>query len=214
LLESWTKNNLVYVDAPVDLELGLRRAEAMITFAAGLPGSLYLYQGEEFGLPEVLDIPAERREDPLFIRTEGRELGRDGCRVPLPWGADRASSFGFSGDGSPAAPWLPQPDDWGRYAADAQAADPTSTLSLYHSLMAARRSLDPSIGLDWELTDHDSLVVFRRGSLLVALNVANTTESLPAGLVAGATVAFSSVRGHSDPTTVPADACLWLRLAH
>lgn len=214
LLESWTKNNLVYVDAPVDLALGLRRAEAMITFAAALPGSLYLYQGEELGLPEVLDIPADRREDPLFIRTEGRELGRDGCRVPLPWSTEPATSFGFSRSASPAAPWLPQPDDWGRYAADVQRADPSSTLSLYHSLMAARRTLDPAVGLDWELADHGSLVAFRRGSLLVVLNVGDAAEALPAALVAGASVEFSSARGHTDPTTVPADACLWLRLAH
>ena len=71
------ENNLVYVDAPVDEVLGRRRNDAMIAFAAALPGSFYLYQGEELGLPEVLDIPADRREDPLFIRTNGAEIGRD-----------------------------------------------------------------------------------------------------------------------------------------
>ena len=70
---------------PIDLELGRRRARAAITLTAALPGALYLFQGEELGLEEYLDMPAEAREDPLFIRTNGQEIGRDGCRVPLPW---------------------------------------------------------------------------------------------------------------------------------
>ncbi len=93
---SWTGNNLVYTDADVDLAVGTRRARAMVSFAAALPGTLYLYQGEELGLPEVLDIPDGRREDPIFIRTQGREIGRDGCRVPLPWTASSANAYGFS----------------------------------------------------------------------------------------------------------------------
>ena len=61
-----------------------------------MPGSLYLYQGEELGLPEVFDIPDDRREDPVFHLTNGEGLGRDGCRIPLPWTTDPATSFGFS----------------------------------------------------------------------------------------------------------------------
>ena len=123
---SYTGNNLVYTGAPVDLVVGARRARAMAVFAAAIPGSLYLYQGEELGLPEVLDLPADRREDPIFQRTQGRELGRDGCRVPLPWTADPAGSFGFSP--VDVEPWLPQPAGWGSWGADAQALDPDSML--------------------------------------------------------------------------------------
>jgi len=210
--ESWTKNNLVYVDAPVDEALGVRRAEAMITFAAALPGSLYLFQGEEIGLPEVLDIPADRREDPLFARTNGAEIGRDGCRVPLPWTADSATSFGFSSVEPTGEPWLPQPADWGRHAVALQAADPASTLSLYRSLLAARRSLDPGEPLTWALPDSDDLVAFRRGDVLVVLNVRDHDVPLPAELSGTTSIVLSSVRGHDHATTVPSNACVWLRM--
>jgi alpha-glucosidase len=206
---SWTKNNLVYVDAPVDEALGLRRAEAMIAFAAGLPGSLYLYQGEELGLPEVLDVPSDRREDPLFARTNGKEIGRDGCRIPLPWSADPASSFGFS----PVPhdePWLPLPSDWGRRAADVQAADPASTLSLYRTLLATRRTLDAAAPLEWALPESDDVVAYRRGDVVVVLNVSDHDVVLPTELVGGREVLLSSVRTHVDPQRVPADSCVWM----
>ncbi len=81
LPESWTGNNLVYTNTAVDIEVGIPRARAMFLFAAALPGSLCLFQGEELGLPEVLDIPDDRREDPIFARTNHQEIGRDGCRI-------------------------------------------------------------------------------------------------------------------------------------
>ena len=208
--ESWTKNNLVYVDAPVDEALGLRRAEAMIVFAAALPGSLYLYQGEELGLPEVLDLPADRRRDPLFARTAGAEIGRDGCRVPLPWTSDPATSFGFSSASPAGEPWLPQPSGWGRYAADRQASDPASTLWLYRALMASRRSLDPSSPLEWLFPDRDDVVVFGRGDVLVALNVTEREVALPSALALGRTLVVASVRGHTATETVPPNGCVWL----
>lgn len=209
-LESWTKNNLVYVDAPVDEALGLRRAEAMVVFAAGLPGSLYLYQGEELGLPEVLDVPDHRREDPLFARTDGREIGRDGCRIPMPWAGDPSTAFGFSPP-QRAEPWLPLPEGWGRYAAERQDGDPSSTLALYRSLLAQRRTLDPGAPLEWELADSDEVVAYRRGDTLVVLNVSDHPVGLPGALVDGRVITVSSVRHHDDPSTVPADAAVWLR---
>ena len=98
---------------------GLRRARAATLFLLGLPGSAYLYQGEELGLHEVAEIPASERQDPTFFRTGGEEIGRDGCRVPLPWSAD-LPFFGFGG----SAPHLPQPAWFAESAADVQAKDP------------------------------------------------------------------------------------------
>ena len=87
-------------------------------FMLGLPGGAYLYQGEELGLPDGIDIPDSQRQDPTFGRTGGERLGRDGCRVPLPWrGGELHAGFG---DG--AAPWLPQPASFAGLARDAQAA--------------------------------------------------------------------------------------------
>src|SRR5439155_26638506 len=85
-------------------ERGLRRARAAALLVLALPGSTYLYQGEELGLPEVTDLPDEVRQDPAFFRGAGQEGTRDGCRVPLPWSGDRAP-YGFGPGGS----WLPQP---------------------------------------------------------------------------------------------------------
>ena len=138
---SWTGNNLVYTDADVDLAVGTRRARAMVSFAAALPGTLYLYQGEELGLPEVLDIPDDRREDPIFIRTQGREIGRDGCRVPLPWTASSANAYGFSK--RDVEPWLPQPEGWGSYAIGPEHDSETSMLTLYQRILRSRKLLDP-----------------------------------------------------------------------
>ena len=72
---------------PTDLELGRRRARAAALLTAALPGSLYIYQGDELGLDEVEDLPADRLQDPIVHRSGGLDPGRDGCRVPLPWAA-------------------------------------------------------------------------------------------------------------------------------
>lgn len=215
---SFTGNNLVYVESPVDVEVGTRRARAMAVFAAALPGSLYLYYGEELGLPEVLDIPAERRQDPIFVRTEGREIGRDGCRVPMPWTGDAATSFGFSPTrrvGAEGEPWMPQPSDWGRYAVEAQRDDPTSTLSLYRRMLTERRSFDGAAPMSWVSIAGDPdgarSLAFERDGVLIVLNTGSDPLPLDAALVGGRVVAVSSVVGHDDALVVPADAAVWLR---
>src|SRR4029078_4695662 len=98
----------IAVPDPPDLERGRRRARAALLLNLALPGSVYLYQGEELGLEEVEDIPDALRQDPMFCRAAGENLGRAGCRVPLPWSGD-APPFGFSPPNATAEPWLPQP---------------------------------------------------------------------------------------------------------
>jgi alpha-glucosidase len=124
-------------------ELGARRARAAALLLLALPGSAYIYQGEELGLPEVTDIPDEARRDPAFWRG-GRKPGRDGCRVPLPW-SRRGANFGFSAGSSPAPPWLPQPPGWGNYSAEEQRADPGSFLGLYRAALRLRHD-HPALG--------------------------------------------------------------------
>ncbi len=113
-------------------ELGLRRARAATTVMLSLPGSAYLYQGEELGLPEVIELDDEARQDPTWFRTGGERYGRDGCRVPIPWTSE-GPAYGFSPTG---ASWLPQPAEWSALARDAQLGDDASTLSLYRTLLA------------------------------------------------------------------------------
>jgi alpha-glucosidase len=69
--------------APVTA-IGYERARAAYLLALALPGSACIYQGEELGLWEVTDIPTDRLQDPIYFRTGRPELGRDGCRIPLP----------------------------------------------------------------------------------------------------------------------------------
>ncbi len=213
-LSSWTKNNLVYTGTPVDAALGTTRARAAIALEAALPGSLYLYQGEELGLPEVLDLPAAARQDPMFVRTEGREIGRDGCRVPLPWTDDATTSFGFSAGSSPPSPsWLPQPADFGTYSVESQNHDPQSMLALYRRVLRARRSeLDPAMGLSFIDVERPDLLAFRRGDVTVVLNVGDTeidvARELPA--IDAVRVVLTSSPGGHDAGRLPANTCCWL----
>ncbi|SDP39741.1 alpha-glucosidase [Klenkia soli] len=145
--------------APADLELGLRRARAAALLMLALPGSAYLYQGEELGLPEVTDLPDEVLQDPTFVRSGGAVRGRDGCRVPLPWSGS-APPFGFGAD----HPWLPQPASWAELTAAAQEGDPASTLQLYRAALALRRARLTDEQFGWDDGTPADVLSFGRGA--------------------------------------------------
>ena len=164
---------------PTDLALGRRRARAAALLTAALPGSLYLYQGDELGLPEV-ELPREVLEDPMHFRSGGVDPGRDGCRVPLPWrGAE--PPYGFSPAGpaagvTAAAPWLPQPSEWAGLTVQAQEADPGSMLWLYRQALRIRKR-ERALGdgpMTW-LPSEPTALVFQRGDDVV--NVTNLGSS-------------------------------------
>jgi alpha-glucosidase len=163
-----------------DLELGLRKARAATLFTLGLPGSMYLYQGEELGLPEHTTLADEYRQDPTFFRTNGVRVGRDGCRVPLPWEAGVNQSNGFSSTGEA---WLPQPDIYKNYSRDMQEGTPGSTLEMYKTALKIRSELDLGQGsFEWveELCSEDVLA-FRNMDVLVIHNFGDTAISSPEG---------------------------------
>jgi len=182
----------------VDDELGLRRARAATTLMLALPGSAYLYQGEELGLPEVVELPDEARQDPTWHRTGGERYGRDGCRVPIPWeSGERAAGFAASG-----ASWLPQPDGWAAHARDTQRGVAGSTLELYRSLLAARRARGLGAGaLEW-LDAGERTIAFRNGSVGVLVNLGTEPVPLPAGRILIAS-------GPSDGGVLPPDTAVW-----
>lgn len=145
-------------DAPADIPLGTRRARAAILLMLALPGSAYLYQGEELGLPEVADLPLSLLQDPVFQRSGGAVRGRDGCRVPLPW-EGTVPPYGFS---ATDRTWLPQPNTWADYTVHHQQHDPESMLTLYRSALSLRRALPMAPGhLRW--LAGDSVLHFERG---------------------------------------------------
>jgi alpha-glucosidase len=188
-----------------DHEVGLDRARAATLAMLALPGGVYLYQGEELGLPDHLSIPDELRQDPTFIRTGGERVGRDGCRVPLPWRADEPH-YGFgSNDGG----WLPQPEDWYTLARDVQQSDPDSTLNLYRSTLALRKQLRLGAGsLSWA-ADYDGtdIIAFGNNDVMVIMNMGESKTYVPAGTVIAASHPDAGVEGVLAP-----NRCVWLKL--
>lgn len=160
-------------------ELGLARAKAATLLMMALPGSAYLYQGEELGLHEVAEIPDTQRQDPAFFRNPGVDIGRDGCRVPLPWNAE-GSAFGFS----TRDPHLPQPQWFTEVAAELQEADQESTLNLYRQALSLRKSLQGPEELRWIEEEKPQVLHFvRPGGWHSITNFGDTPASLPAGQV-------------------------------
>ena len=184
--------------APTDRALGLRRARAAALLAMALPGAVYLYQGEELGLPEVEDLPDDLRQDPIWPRSGHTDPGRDGCRVPLPWSGDEPP-FGFgAGD-----PWLPQPPDWKDLTVEAQDADPGSMLNLYRAALALRREHLGDGSLSW-LPSAGGVLAFRRDSgLTCTINLG--AEPVP---VAGEVLLAS---GPLADGLLPPDTAAWTR---
>ena len=187
-------------------DLGRRRGLAVSGLVFALPGSPYLYQGEELGLDET-DVPDHLREDPVFLRTAGVMAGRDGCRTPLPWEA-AAPGYGFT-DGTP---WLPFGPDASAQAVDRQESDPDSVLSTYRRLLARRRALLPVLGdaLAW-LEAPDEVLAVRRGPLVAVLNTAAEPVELvvdDATQLLEATAPGAALVGRV--VTVPAAATVWV----
>jgi alpha-glucosidase len=182
--------------------VGVARARAATLTMLALPGSSYLYQGEELGLEQV-DVEAEFRQDPSWFRTG--EAGRDGCRVPLPW-SGREAPFGFGpGDGQP---WLPQPPAWATSTVEAESDDADSTLSFYRAALAVRRTFATTAGDEVELLAlGDEVLAFRRGPVTVVLNCGADPVALPAGEVLLASGPVSGPVGGE----LPPDTAVWLR---
>lgn len=186
----------------LDRERGERRARAATLFVLGLPGSAYLYQGEELGLHEVAEIEDGQRQDPTFFRSPGFDLGRDGCRVPLPWEAS-GPSFGFgSGEAH-----LPQPEWMGEYAVDRQIDDRESTLTLYRRTLAVRTDLQTEESLDWIETGRADVLRFARpNGWQVVTNFGDEPYVLDA---AGLSVVLASDPNATPDVVAPAST-VWL----
>jgi alpha-glucosidase len=204
-------NGIGIGDPQPDATLGLRRARAATALMLALPGSSYIYQGEELGLPESTDMPDDARQDPTWSRSGHTERGRDGARVPMPWEGDRPS-YGF---GPSDQTWLPQPASYGALAVDRQVGVPGSTFELYRALLALRREHELGAGsLSWLGGYSQEVVAFVNSSgkpesdlpvVTVISNLGSESVALPAG---------THVLVSSGPLTsqglVPTDTTVWL----
>jgi alpha-glucosidase len=202
----------------VDDERGLRRARAATLFTLSLPGSMYLYQGEELGLPEVTDLPADVRQDPAWHRSHGTDGTRDGCRVPIPWSGD-SPSYSF---GPGPASWLPQPAEWAGLSVASQRGVDGSTLELYREALRLRRA-SAAMGegpLEW-LSDSTDVLTMRRtaadgSSVVSVLNLTDGIVRLPTSWGSDVLVASSDdvARVETDEDgaflAVGPETALWL----
>lgn len=193
------------LDPTSELEVGTRRARAAALLQLALPGLACLYQGDELGLPEVVDLPEEMLQDPIWERSGHTSRGRDGCRVPLPWnGAE--PPFGFSPSGT--STWLPQPSDWGVLTVEAQGEDPDSMLNLYRAALKLRRQL-PDLGLEdfeWRGAPN-GVLAFRRGEGFEC--IVNLSASVCPLNLDGRRVLLAS--GPLPDSLLPPNTAAWLR---
>jgi alpha-glucosidase len=190
---------------PADLDVGTRRARAALLLMLALPGGAYLYQGEELGLEQVVDLPDAVLQDPRWTASGHKVRGRDGCRVPLPWRGERPP-FGFGPDNS--RPWLPQPDGWWARTPEREVADPDSMLNLYRTALRTRRD-HPALGdgqMTWVDSPDDVLVFHREPGLVCAANLSDVPVPLPDH----ERVLLASEPLHNGK--LPADAAVWLQL--
>ena len=188
------------LDPQPDPEQGQRRARALVLLELALPGSAYIFQGEELGLPEVADLPTTALEDPRWDNSEYTDKGRDGCRVPLPWNSE-GPSFGFGRNGS----WLPQPSWWGQYSVEVQARQRGSMLRLYQAALSLRPdcNVDGEVNWDPDLNQGPLLAFWRGGYVLVLVNTGSDPVPLPEGEVM---VASAPLPGDE----LPGEAAVWL----
>ena len=219
-----------------DRPLGTKRAKAALMLEMALPGSAYVYQGEELGLFEVPDIPWDRLEDPWPLRSDREEStkGRDGCRVPLPWiGSDAPTlekpadqfgtrgSFGFSPAGATTDPHLPQPKWFKDFAVDVEDADAASMLNFYRRTLALRHELQtadtscawlpqdaPSGRRDGADGQPGGVIAYRRANGWA--NLTNFGAS-PVALPAGEMLLVSGPL--TSDGLLPQDTSVWVRLA-
>ncbi|WFE45047.1 glycoside hydrolase family 13 protein [Verrucosispora sp. WMMD1129] len=191
-----------------DGEIGLRRARAAALLMLALPGCAYLYQGEELGLPEVLDLPDELRQDPAFLRTGE---SRDGCRVPIPWSGDLAP-YGFGPAGSELS-WLPAPTTWQALSVAAQTGTPGSTLELYRAALRIRHT-HPALagvgGITWLETGPGVLAFQRQAGDTVLSCVVNISDA-PVVIDGYGTplVASATLTERDGGHLLPVDAAVW-----
>ena len=180
----------------LDFDLGLARAKAATLLILALPGSTYIYQGEELGLHEVLDIPGESMQDPQWFSGEGKLKSRDGCRVPLPW-TSAGSSYGFGKGGA----HLPQPSWFAQVNVESQEAE-DSTLNLYREAIALRKASFSTDSLNW-LNLGPNATAFERDGIVCVTNFGKEGLELPSGKVLLSSGAISGGK-------LPGNATAWV----
>ncbi len=183
--------------------VGEEEARALALFTFGLPGSCYVFQGQELGLPDAQINDADR-QDPAFIRTQGKQKGRDGARVPLPWNGE-TTPFGFTS----TKPWLPIPQEWKTRTVEHEIEDQQSSLNLYRHILPLRKQMT-SESFSWtHIPDGSGMIAFQRGNVEVVLNTSSVSVHFK---TQGRVLIASNGQGHvgEGEVEIPPKTCLWL----
>ena len=206
-LPTWALSNH---DSPrVASRVGDQQSRALALFVLGLPGSCYVYAGQELGLPDGV-IPDESRQDPIYFRTKGVQKGRDGARVPLPWNGDSAP-FGFTS----GTPWLPLQDSWKNLTVEVQEGDGKSTLNLYRNALQLRTDHFVTAGdISWVQSpthgDKDpELLGYNRGNVTVVMNTGTSPKEIA---LSGKFLIVSNgvVDSRDGKVVIPAISTVWV----
>ena len=204
-LPTWALSNH---DSPrVATRIGVEESQALFIALLALPGSLYIYNGQELSLPDA-QVADEYRQDPVFFRTNGQQKGRDGARVPLPWNSEEPE-FGFTKGNS----WLPIPESWQELSINKQEEDKASSLHLYRRALRVRRELfKGDREIIWREDGADGLLVFQREDILVLLNTSKDEKSYSASgeLLLSS---HSGITSDSKKIKMPKATACWVTLS-
>lgn len=206
-------NGVFANDPQPDGVRGLRRAKAATLQMLGLPGSSYIYQGEELGLPEHTTLPDEVRQDPSYFRTNGNQAGRDGCRIPMPWdNAQPHAGFSFGAD---VTPWLPQPAGYADLAVNAQVGVEDSVYEFYRTALSLRRRYQLGRGtLRWWgtiMAANPQVLAFENNNVVVLTNYSADDQRIS---VEGSVIhASAGVRQDEGGIVLPGESSVWVELA-
>jgi alpha-glucosidase len=112
---------------------GDRAAMARVTMLllACMRGNIFVYQGEELGLPQA-EIAFDQLRDPEAIANWPLTLGRDGARTPMPWKESAPAQSRTT------QAWLPLAREHLALAVDRQERDPDSQLAWTRKVLALR----------------------------------------------------------------------------
>jgi alpha-glucosidase len=185
----------------INYKRGLNRSLSVMMLMMALPGDVYIYQGEELGIPEVRDIPDDRLVDPIWKQSNHRDRGRDGCRVPLPWNANPDDAYGFSSHISPESCWIPISDWVKNFSVESNMKNPNSTFHHYRKAIRTRKLANNDIT---QISEHDNILEFKRGQFHCITNFGTEHHRIPEH----SRVLDSSAFGVKE--TVPPDTTVWL----
>ncbi|MEP6665110.1 MAG: alpha-amylase family glycosyl hydrolase, partial [Nocardioidaceae bacterium] len=187
-------------------EQGRSRSKAATLAMLAMPGSAYIYQGAELGLPQAV-VPERDRRDPVWMRGGG--IGRDGCRIPMPWSGSKRP-FGFSPTDA-AKSWLPQPASWRGLTVEAQDKRPDSTLNFFRAALQRRRELGPRLDarISLDRSSPGVLVIEREPGFVCVLNCGKRDFRLDRLGGLGSLVIASGPSDRVAEGLLPADTAAW-----